>query len=159
MGDRPRVSHRSIDLTDLWRSSGPFLSPRKAPISLCRCLTPQAPLGCPRQGTVQLAPTTELSLVKRGDVLLFLQTQMVGGFPPSPPLLLPSQRVDFPTQGQPLSGKVSKLSLPFLRTKAELVKSECLPEEPQQHEQMAPVTTLSSSTLNVPGEDQGSSGR
>lgn len=93
------------------------------------------------------------------DVILFLQTQMVGGSPPSPPLLLPSQRVDFPPQGQALAGKVSKLLPPFLRAKAELVKSKCLPEELQQHEQTPPVTTLSSGVLDVPGKDPGSSGR
>lgn len=84
---------------------------------------------------------------------------MVGDFPSSPPLLLPSQRVHFPTQGQALAGKASKLSPPFLGAKAELVKSERLPEEPQQRKETPPVTTLSSSTLNMPGKDTGSSGR
>lgn len=88
----------------------------------------------------------------------FLQTQMVGGLPPSPLHLL-SQRADIPAQGQALAGKVSGLLPPFLRAKAELVKSECLPEVPQQHEQMSPLTMLSSSTLNVSGKDPGSSGR
>lgn len=67
--------------------------------------------------------------------------------------------MDFAMQGQALAAKGSKLSPPFLGAKAELVKSECLPEEPQQREGMPPVATLSSTTLSVPGKDPGSSVR